>query len=207
MAWRADGHFANGLTLLELLVAMLLTSFLALVAYTSLSLSLRASAKGQAEAEVSQELRVGQAFLERSLISAAPRLHGYKAFRPYFLGQSQELRFLTTTPLEAHSPAGIYHFRAFVGQDQRGRPCLAVEQTAGMAWLRNPEEVEIRQILIRNLADLKFTYGRAGKTHEAWDGSRQNRLPDWVEVTVAMSGREPQVWLIPLRVAETQESR
>ena len=75
-----------GFTLLELMISLALTGMLSLVAYASLNLSIKAMLKGQAAATDLQEIRVGQAIIERSLSSAAPVLIKKNL---YFVGDSQ----------------------------------------------------------------------------------------------------------------------
>ena len=101
-----------GFTLLELMISLVLTGLLSLVAYTSLSLSLR---HGQVAADQVQELRVGQTILRRSLSSA---VRGSLKTRLYFIGNAREMRFFTPVPLEAYNMGGIYHWRILAGQDE-----------------------------------------------------------------------------------------
>lgn len=190
-----------GFTLLELMVALALTGLLTLVAFTSLNLSLKTVRRGQAAAETLQELRVGQNILERSLSSA---IQGIVDNRIYFVGEPQQLRFFTLLPLEAHNLGGVYHWRSLLGQDEAGKGVLAVEQTKNLNWRRDPEGVEIRQIIIRNVAALRFTYGRGSEEFSAWDGKREGSMPDWVKVQLTLTGQEPQEWLIPIHVAENK---
>lgn len=60
---------AAGFTLLELLLALVLLSLLTLTAYASFNLTLTGVRKGQEDAALSQELRVGMGIVERSLSS------------------------------------------------------------------------------------------------------------------------------------------
>ncbi|MBM4274608.1 MAG: prepilin-type N-terminal cleavage/methylation domain-containing protein, partial [Deltaproteobacteria bacterium] len=144
-----------GFTLLELMVALGLTALLSLVAFTALNLSLKGVRRGQAAAEQFQELRVGQTILERSLRSA---VSGFSNTRNYFLGEPHQMRFFTLLPLEAHNLGGVYHWRALLGQDEAGRGVLAVEQVKGLEFRDDQEAVEIRQIIMRGVTALTFTY-------------------------------------------------
>jgi prepilin-type N-terminal cleavage/methylation domain-containing protein len=189
----------TGFTLLELMVALVLTSLLTLVAYASLSLSLKVVQRGQAAAENLQELRVGQSILERSLSSA---VRGSLGNRVYFVGDSDQMRFFTLVPLEAHSPGGVYHWRVLVGEDQSGQGVLAVEQTKNVNWYRDPEGVEVRQIILHNVASVQFTYGRDGEEAQTWEAKRDRGLPDWVKVSLTQGGHQPQVFIIPIHVSE-----
>jgi prepilin-type N-terminal cleavage/methylation domain-containing protein len=188
-----------GFTLLELMISLVLTGLLSLVAYTSLSLSLKAMRHGQAAAEQAQELRVGQTILRRSLSSA---VRGSLKTRLYFIGNAREMRFFTPVPLEAYNMGGIYHWRILAGQDEADQMVLAVEQTKNVNWFRDPEGVEIRQILMDHLAALRFAYGQGDKEYGTWDAGKAKGLPDWVRVYLTLKGREPMVWLIPLHVSD-----
>lgn len=198
---------AAGFTLLELMVALALVSLLSLVAFMSLSLSLKAVARGQAAAETLQEVRVGQTFLERSLTSAAGGLKEVKEARHYFFGEPQQMRFFTFLPLEAYNLGGIYHWRVLVGRDDAGQGVLAVEQTRSLNWMRDPEGVEIRQILLRNVSAIRFFYGSDGKEYENWDARKNGGLPHWVKIQVSLAGQPPQDWLIPIHVSETAQTQ
>lgn len=188
---------AAGFTLLELMISLALVSLLSLVAFVALNLSLKAVGRGQTAAANLQELRVGQSFLERSLSSAAA---GLKGKRQYFLGDPQEMRFFTFLPLEAYNLGGVYHWRVLVGRDEAGQGVLAVEQCKSVNWVRDPEGVEIRQILLKNVASVRFFYGLEGKEYDHWDARRNGGPPQWVKVQLALGSQEAQEWLIPIHV-------
>jgi prepilin-type N-terminal cleavage/methylation domain-containing protein len=196
----------GGFTLLELLVALVLVNLIGLVAFTALNLSLKAARQSQAAALTAQELRVGMTFLERSLSSTAwgPKNSG---FWSYFVGEPQEMRFLTPLPLEAHNLGGLYHWRVLVGTDKSGQGCLVVEQRKLINWRVDPERVEERVILIKNLASLRFTYGLGSEYYTTWNGRRQGRLPDRVQIQMGLAGQETLKWLIPIHVSETARTR
>jgi general secretion pathway protein J len=193
------GPAEAGFTLLELVLALALTSLLALVAYGSLSLSLKAVARGRVAVDRLQEIRVGESILGRSLSSAVV---GSMGIRIYFIGESQEIRFFTPVPLEAHTLGGIYHWRVLLGRDEAGNGVLAVEQTKNLNWYRDPEGVEVRQIILHDVSELYFTYGASGEEYQTWDGKKVGGLPDWVKVHLTLKGQQPQVWMIPIHVAE-----
>lgn len=190
-----------GFTLLELVVSLALVSLLSLIAFVALNLSLQAVRRGQTVAASMQELRVGQTYLARSLSSIAP---GIRGTRISFIGEPQEMSFFTFEPLEAFNLGGIYRWRVLVGRDEEGQGALAVEQTKDLSWKRDPDGVEIRQILIHNVEALSFTYGRAGKDYDRWDSRRHGGLPDWVQIHLTLVGQEPQDWLIPIYVLKSE---
>jgi len=195
------GAGSAGFTLLELMVALVLTSLLSLVAYSALNLTLKGVRRSQAAAERLQELRIGQNLLERSLSSAVP---GTLDTKPYFVGSPKEVRFFTLLPLEAHNLGGVYHWRALLGQDEAGQGVLAVEQTRSINWRRDPEGVEVRQIIMGNVAGVRFIYGRGNEEFESWDGKTVGRLPEWVRVELTLRGLEPQALVIPIHVVESK---
>jgi general secretion pathway protein J len=193
---------AAGFTLLELMLALSLVSLLSLVAFVALNLSLKAVHRGQEAAANLQELRVGQSFLERSLSSATVGIKEVKEARQYFFGEPQQMRFFTLLPLEAHSLGGIYHWRVLVGRDEAGQAVVAVEQTRSINWVRDQEGVEIRQILLKNVASVRFLYGQDGKEYDNWDARKNGGLPQWVKIQLAFGEQKPQEWLIPIHVSD-----
>lgn len=199
MAQTGKSAASAGFTLLELMIALGLTGLLSLVAYTSLSISLRAMRHGQAAAEHMQELRVSQTILARSLSSA---VRGSLVNRFYFVGNAGEMRFFTPVPLEAYNMGGIYYWRVLAVRDESDQLVLAVEQTKNVNWFRDPEGVEVRQILLGRLASLRFAYGKGDKEYETWDAKTAGALPDWVRVYLTQKSREPLVWIIPLHVSD-----
>jgi general secretion pathway protein J len=205
MASNRDNSGSAGFTLLELMVAMALTGLLTLVIFLSLNLTLKARGRSQAAAEWAQQWRISQVILERSLSSAVPGTKATSQKKPYFLGGGEELRCLTVVPLEAHNLGGYYHFRVLVGQDEAGRGCLAVEQTKIVNWRKDPQAVDVRQILIRNLESLRLTYGQGGEEFQSWDAERRETLPDWIKMQLTLPGEAPQLWVIELHTAGSEK--
>jgi prepilin-type N-terminal cleavage/methylation domain-containing protein len=193
-----------GFTLLELVLALILLSLLALVSYGTLSLCLKGARHGEAATTNLQQFRVARQYLERSIGSALPRLRGRGPW-PYFEGEAQELKFLTPVPLQAHQLGGIYHMRILAAPDEQGVNGLAVEEVKGLVWQEDPEKIETRLFLIRGLASLRFTYLVGAEEFHTWHADRQKGMPDKVRIQLALSDQKPQEWLIPIRVVETKE--
>ena len=97
---------------------------------------------------------------------------------------------------------GIYHWRVLAGRDESNQLVLAVEQTRNVNWFRDPEGVEVRQIITGHLTSLRFTYGQGDEEFETWDADKARGLPDWVRVYLTQKGREPLVWFIHLHVSD-----
>lgn len=201
MSW--NRKTSAGFTLLELVIALALTSALVLVIYSSLRITLKAMERSQATSEYFQEIRVGQAILERSISSI---VRGSAGKRFYFIGTSQEMRFFTLVPLEAYGQGGIYHWRLLVGQDETGQKVLAVEQTRNINWQRDPEGVEVRQIIMRHITSAHFFYGQGEAEASTWDAGADGKLPSWVKIQVDLKGQTPLVFLIPIHVAEGMDA-
>ncbi len=193
-----------GFTLLELVLALILLSLLALVSYGTLNLCLKGARHGEAATTNLQQLRVARQYLERSLGSALPRMQGRGPW-PYFEGEAQELKFLTPVPLQAHQLGGIYHLRVLATPDEEGVNGLAVEEVKGLLWLEDPEKIETRLFLIRGLASLRFTYLVGAEEFHTWHADRQKGMPDKVRIHLSLSDQKPREWLIPIRVVETKE--
>ena len=191
-----------GFTVLELMIALGLTSVLSLVAYTALSLSLKGMQHGQVAADQIQELRVAQTILARSLSST---VNGSLDKRRYFIGNATEMRFFTPVPLEAYNMGGIYHWRLLAGRDESEQLVLAVEQTKNVNWFRDPEGVEVRHIIMGNLTSLRFTYGQGAEEFETWDAVKARGLPQWIRVYLTQKGRAPMVWFIHLHAADFRD--
>ena len=193
-----------GFTLLELVLALILVGLLSLVSYGTLNLCLKGARHGEAATANLQQLRVARQYLERSIGSALPRLKG-KGPWPYFDGETQELKFLTPVPLQAHQLGGIYHLRVFTAPDDQGVNGLAVEEVKSPVWMDDPQKIETRLFLIRGLGSLRFTYLAGAEEFNSWHADRQKSMPDRVRIQLSLSDQKPLEWLIPIRVVETAE--
>ena len=81
---------------------------------------------------------------------------------------------------------------------------LAVEQTKNVNWFRDPAGVEVRQILLGQLASFRFTHGRDDEEYETWDRAKIRALPDWIRVYLTQKRREPLVWFILRHVSDSR---
>ena len=75
-----------------------------------------------------------------------------------------------------------------------------MEQTKNVNWFRDPEGVEVRQILAGQLTSLRFAYGQGDQEVATWDAQKAGALPDWVRVYLTPKGKEPLVLFIPIHV-------
>ncbi len=197
---------ALGFTLLELLLSLVLVSLLGLVLYGMLTLVIRGARHGDAATAQLQQLRIARQYLERSLGSAVPQMQVPGPW-PYFVGEAEEVKFLTPVPLQAHIPGGLYHLRFLSAVDEEGRDCLAVEEIKAVTWLQEPEKIEARHFLLRGVTSLRFTYLAGAEEFSTWHADLQKILPERVRVELALADRRPHEWLIPLRVMETKKEQ
>ena len=101
-----EGYSDSGFTLLELLLAIFLLSFLGVAVFTGINLAIKAYRSQIDNFTKLQQVRVAWRYLERSLSSAGDHLQTEGPW-PYFVGEEQEIRFLTPLPLEAHNLGGL----------------------------------------------------------------------------------------------------
>lgn len=192
-----------GFTLLELLLSITLVSFLGLTAFTAISICLKATRSQEQYLVQSQQVRVGQQILERSLSSAARKMQAPGDW-PYFVGEQQEMRFLTQEALEAHNLGGLNHWRVLAAQSEAGQPSLFVEEAKALTWYQSGTRVETRIILIPGVTSLKIAYGLGGYEYDRWDSKRRRGLPEWVRLRFTLGDKTPVEWIIPLHVNEKE---
>ena len=98
----------------------------------------------------------------------------------------------------------ILYWRVLAGRDESDQLVLAVEQTKNINWFRDPEGVEVREILIGNLASLRFTYGQGAEEFQTWDAVKAKGLPQWIRVYLTQKGQAPLVWFIHLHASDSR---
>jgi general secretion pathway protein J len=194
---------ALGFTLLELLLSLVLVSLMGLITYGLLNLVLKGARHGDAATAQLQRLRIARQIVERSLGSAVPQMLVPGEW-PYFVGEAQEVRFLTPVSLQAHNPGGLYHLRLLRAVDEQGRDCLAVEEIKAVAWLKDPDKTESRHFLLKGLTFLRFTYLVGSEEYYTWHVDAQKIMPERVRIELSLADRQAHEWLIPLRVMETK---
>jgi hypothetical protein len=79
-----------------------------------------------------------------------------------------------------------------------------VEQTKNINWVRDPEGVELRQIIMGNLTSLRFTYGQGAEEFQTWDAVKAKGLPQWIRVYLTQKGQAPLVWFIHLHASDAR---
>ena len=199
MAKKSEAYSDSGFTLLELLLAILLLSFLGFAVFTGINLCIKAYRSHVGDFTKMQELRVAWRYFERSLSSAGDQLKTEGPW-PYFVGKEQEIRFITPIPLEAHNLGGFYYWRVWVGKGEDGWGSLLVDESKIVQWQDNPK-VETRQVLLHGIRDWQFLFSAKGKEYNQWDSRRLKGLPQTVKVRFNREDNAPQEWLIPIHAA------
>jgi prepilin-type N-terminal cleavage/methylation domain-containing protein len=193
----------SGFTLLELLLAIFLLSFLGLAVFTGINLCLKVYRSQIDNAAKTQQLRQAWRYLERSLSSAADHLQTDGPW-PFFMGEEQEIRFLTALPLEAHNLGGYYYWRVWIGKGEDGSGSLVVDESKAPQW-SDTYEIGNRQVMLNGLRSCQFIYGQDGKEYTRWNGKRLMGLPSTVRIRFTLSDNVPQEWLIPIHSAAVSE--
>src|SRR5438128_6220357 len=124
LALRPDRR-AQGFTLLELIVAMLLLALMSALLYGSLSLSANSWDRGEAKAGQASDMRLTEEFLRQALAAQHPLLFHKVVDQPlYFLGTGDSLSFAAALP--ARAGGGMYYFQiALTPAGQTSRLTLA----------------------------------------------------------------------------------
>jgi prepilin-type N-terminal cleavage/methylation domain-containing protein len=199
-ALKAARKYSNsGFTLLELLLAIFLLSFLGLAIFTGIHLCLKVYRSQMDNAVKIQQMSLAWRYLARSLSSAGDHLQSEGPW-PYFIGGEQEIRFLTPLPLEAHNLGGYYYWRVWIGKGEDGRGSLVVDESKAPQWSET-QKIDNRLILLNGLRSCQFVYGHDGKEYTSWNGKRLKGLPQTVRVRLTLSDNVPQEWLISINTA------
>lgn len=181
-----------GFTLIEMLVALVLLSFVML----GLSSALRAFA--QTETRIDQRIQRSEtqrtlaAFL-REIISWVPRLSmpgkdGAKPRMP-LLGSANELAWIGTMP-PRHGIGGLHYLHLALERRDHGMSLVLRYQPIGekLVW---PDWTTTESIdLAENLGELKFQY--FGEEKDGWGTawSSEDKLPSLVRINIAAEGSE-----------------
>ena len=168
---RLSGHshrFAQGFTLLELIVALLLLALMSALLYGSLSLSANSWDRGEAKAQQASDMRLTQEFLRQALSAQHPLLFHKVADQPlYFLGANDSLSFAAALP--ARAGGGVYYFRlTLMPAGETSRLTLArLWPDYGATTLPEFQDAE-KSVLADDVAALRFAYfGRDPDTNAA----------------------------------------
>ena len=209
-AWRrpnsACKRRAGGFTLVELLVALVLLGFIAVLMVGGLRFGARAWEAGDARIERIADVQVAQRFLRRQIGAARPlaaRQDG-QTTAIGFAGDGTRMRLIA--PLPAHlALGGLYHITLFV-EEQDGHQRLM------LVWrlYQSEDDDDVRpaegqeSVLVDDVAAVEFGYLRVdaedGATEwlDRWED--ETGLPALVRVEIAFDDGDGRYWP-PLIVA------
>ena len=178
-----------GFTLIELLVTVTLLSFLALLLFGGLRFGVRAWEGAQAHGEGTDDLRIVQNLLRRTLEQAYPRYGASDPIHPVvdFRGHADWVTFLAPAPQS-------------VGEGGRSRITIAVEREGGDMQLTIRGEPELAASgegawsapLLRNVAAVRFSYLGGGQWRSDWADS--NTMPSLVRLHIEFRRGDRRVW-------------
>jgi prepilin-type N-terminal cleavage/methylation domain-containing protein len=96
---RAGAGAASGFTLLEVVLSLVIFSFITLMVYGAFFIGHRAVIKGEAEADVNQRMRVADDILGRQVRSAVFYFarHEEETY-PFFVGRPDGMSFVSASP-------------------------------------------------------------------------------------------------------------
>jgi general secretion pathway protein J len=183
-----DRRAAQGFTLLELTIALVLVALIGAVLYGSLSLAGDSWNRGEAKVQRVSEMRSAEDFLRRTLTSQHPLRFQKVVEKPlYFLGTRDALSYAAALP--GRAGGGMYYFRLTAAGDGRLMLARMIPDYNAQALpdFGNAES----NVLADGIAAVKFGYfgrdpGSADTVpptwRDRWDDPQ--RLPDLIRIDV-----------------------
>lgn len=195
---QASDHEAEaGFTVVELLVALTLLSFLSVALFGTLRFGFTAWTRGGAHAEASEQIAMAQEALRRLIADAYPLFLSAdpRNLHIAFDGTSGSLAFLAPTPLAIGGGGGS---RFVLSTERHGRGTDLV--LAAKPELAEPDDATtaIKKTLLADAQAVEFSYlGRrrsdpAAQWHDAWTG--ETEMPALVRVQVRFAADDPRLW-------------
>jgi general secretion pathway protein J len=190
----------RGFTLLETIVSLTLVAVIAAALAAAFRLAAGSIERGEAEARGMARLRAGIAILERTIRSADPSpLPEEETASPYFLGERERVRFLSTLPLSG-DPSGGFRLLAFAGASGAAEEGMTASEASpfrlegAAAW----EGTEGSRLFLPGATGVAFAYSPGPNPEgdwewvEAWDAGDREGLPAAVRVEFTTApGGEP----------------
>ncbi len=192
-----------GFTLVELMVAMTLLALIAVSLYGLVSVGAKSAAAGERKSEQARRLRIATSVIVRQLHSAAPELaviddaEGAEA-QPYFLGESDRVDFVTTSP-QGPLNTGL----ALVSYWQDGDVLMMSEMPYFLAFTgdrlgREFDHMTVTTPLLYNVREARFSYqrqsGEEDSWEQSWDASYESELPATVRIMIEPSTVDGWSW-------------
>lgn len=195
-----------GFTLVELLVALALLSFVSLALFGSLRFGILAWGRGAAQTERVEHIAFAQNLLRRLVADAYPLFVSDGPTRRYvaFDGSTKSLAFLSSAPVVLGSGRSWFTFVL----DRRGtRTDLVMTSRMELAD-REDASTLIRKVLLPDVDRVEFSYfgrsrsDRVAQWRDHWTG--EMTLPELVRVRIDFPEGKGRLWpelLIAPRIA------
>jgi general secretion pathway protein J len=183
---------ADGFTLVELTIALVLMAGIASILFGSLSLAARSWDGGEAKVAQVSDMRATQTYL-RAQISAEYPQRLWKAVEVplLFAGEPNEMRYAAALP-ERVAEGGVYYFRLAVVRNGEKSQLVQERTVPDLTALQEPEFRDVeRSVLADDIEELRIGYfGRDAGASDAdaptwrdrWDD--RQRLPLLVRLDV-----------------------
>lgn len=189
----------KGITLLELMVALVITALLGLAIYNVSKMAMDAWQKGEARTQVYQNLRIALDRMSDEIRSAITLSSTYNPApkKIYFYGQSNQLDFISI----AHAPIGNYYDSIFTPTPELVFDCCEIGyRRSGTTILRRkqeknvPDDISItgggtEKEMVTHIKSLGFQYSPDDGTtwQNTWDAETKTpkgKLPKIVEISI-----------------------
>jgi general secretion pathway protein J len=189
-----DRREEAGFTLVELLVAIALLSFVSVALFGSLRFGTMAWSRGQAHTEQTEHIAGAQNLLRRLIADAYPLFLSDDPTRPQvaFDGTSKSVSFLAPVPI-ALGAGGRSRFSLSVDQ-HNGRGDLVIATAPELASSASG----VKKTLLAGVQAAEFAYfgrtrsERAAQWHDDWSG--ESSMPELVRLRVRFATDDARRW-------------
>ena len=192
----------SGFTLLEVLIALVLFSFILIMLYTSLYSTGRSWRVSDIQARDTDDKRLVLSFLRKQIEQAIPIIRiGETENRVVFQGDDSSLLYVSNLPAH-HAGSGVHLLRLGMEQDELALKYLPL--TRGNAMFEEDIFTDAEEIsLVKNVKAIDLDYfGRDGPDTEPywrdeWDN--KERLPELIRFQVVTDEQDqwPELLIAP----------
>ena len=188
----------RGFTLIEMAVALAVVAMIAVVLFEGLRFSQRAHEKVVGRGGDSWQIFASQRLIRSLLESAYPRDPGAAEMVPTYgiEGDREKLSVLAGAPLAAGG-SGLQRYEIEPRRNSKGRTDVVVRWRAELAAQSQSADSTAEEILIENVAAVKWAYLDAERGAEPawldqWRGHAS--LPRLVRLQVSFASGDPRTW-------------
>ena len=203
---------ADGFTLVELTIALVLMAGIASILFGSLSLAARSWDGGEAKVAQVSDMRATQTFLRAQISAQYPqRLWKAVDLPLLFAGERDEMRYAAVLP-ERVAAGGVYYFRLAVVRVGEKSQLVQERMVPDLAASQEPEFGDAeRSVLADGIAELRIGYfGRDADAkgvdeptwRDRWDDRQRLPLLVRIDVKPAKGAAWPTLVVEPRRSPE-----